>query len=429
MDLKPPRGTADLLPPRSETMRVLYEAAAATAERFGYHYVETAILESTELFVRTSGESSDVVRKEKYTFEDRSGRSLTLRPEGTAPVVRAYLANAHRLPSVFKAYYIEPEWRYGRPQAGRLREFRVFGAEVIGAPEPGADVEVIAVADLFLRERGLERFELQLNSIGDEVCRPAYREELILYLEANESRLDDEHRDRWRENPMRVLDCRHPACRAVSEGAPTISDRLCAPCKQHFEAVRSRLEEEGIAYRHDPRLVRGLDYYTRTAFEFVSDVLAPGQATVCGGGRYDGLAEVLGGSPTPGVGFGMGLDRVILALDGEGVALPGGPGLDCFVVTVGESSKWATAVTRALRSAGISTAAAFAARPLGAQLRMADRVGARFAVIVGEKESAAETVTLRRLEDGWQEELGMDQAMKRVIAQRAAEGGPTGQTP
>jgi histidyl-tRNA synthetase len=421
MELTPPRGTQDLLPPRSESIRALAEAAARTAELFGYRYVETPAFEATELFARTSGESSDVVQKEMYTFQDKGGRSLTLRPEGTAPVVRAYLAHAHDLSTPWKAYYIEPMWRYGRPQAGRLREFRSFGIEVIGSADPPADVEVIAVGDRYLKEAGIARLELQLNSIGDEVCRPAYRQELIAYLEANRKRLRDEHRDRFRENPLRVLDCRDKACVAVAAGAPKISDRLCGPCAAHFREVQSGLGREGIAFVHMPTLVRGLDYYTRTTFEFVSGVLSPTQATLCGGGRYDGLAELLGGPPTPGVGFGLGLDRVALGLEKEGEELPSLGHLQAFVVGVGdEGIGEAARVARALRDGGVSASAALDHRPLKAQLRMADRSGARFAVIVGERESAAGTVTLRRLSDGHQEELGLDQAVKWIATQ--AEG-------
>jgi histidyl-tRNA synthetase len=412
MELTPPRGTADLLPPRAERMQELRAAAARTARLFGYRYVETPALEPTELFARTSGETSDVVHKEMYTFTDRGGRSLTLKPEGTAPVVRAYLENAHGLPSPFKAYYLDFTWRYGRPQAGRLREFRVFGIEVLGEAGPAADAEVVAIADRYLRELGLQRIRLELNSIGDEACRPAYREELLAYLERNSERLRDEHRDRFRENPLRVLDCKDQACLAVAKDAPKIIDRLCQACREHFDAVQSRLKDEGISFILQPLLVRGLDYYTRTAFEFVGETLSESQGTVCGGGRYDGLAELLGGPRTPGVGFGMGLDRVLLAMDAEGLPGPDVAGPDCFVVGVGEAGESAApAVARSLRDAGLAVDAALSARPLKAQLRMADRSGSRFAVIVGEKEATAGTVTLRRLTDGHQVELGMDDAV------------------
>jgi histidyl-tRNA synthetase len=419
MDFDPPRGTVDLVPPRSVAIRALAEQAARAAELHGYRYVETPAFESTELFVRTSGESSDVVRKEMYTFEDRGGRPLTLRPEATAGIVRGFLAHAHDLPSPYKVYTVGPMWRYGRPQSGRLREFRQFDLEILGAAQPEADVEVISIGELYLRRAGLQGLELELNSIGDRVCRPAYREELIAYLESNRDRIRDEHAERFRENPLRVLDCKDQACRAVSADAPKISDRLCDPCSAHFAAVQEGLEREGVKYVHQPTLVRGLDYYTRTAFEFLSPALSEAQATLCGGGRYDELAEVLGGPPTPGVGFAAGLDRILLALENEGAGISG-PELDCFVVAVGEAAgPVAWKVARSLRDAGLSADMAFEPRPLKGQLRMADRSGARFAVIVGEREAGAGTVTLRRLEDGSQEELGLDLAIHRIEAERA----------
>jgi histidyl-tRNA synthetase len=414
VDRTPPRGTQDFLPPASDRLLALYDAAHRAATSFGYRYVETPTFESTDLFARSSGETSDVVSKEMYTFEDRGGRSVTLRPEGTAPVVRAYLANAHDLPTPFKGYYVETLFRYGRPQKGRLREFRTFGVEVLGAHEPQADVDVIEVGSLLLdvlRGGGpaLDGVELQLNSIGDETCRPAYRELLIGYLERNQSRLRDEHRDRFRENPLRVLDCKDDACREVSKEAPLIVDHLCEACAAHFTAVKGGLDEAGIAYTLTPTLVRGLDYYTRTAFEFVSPSLGPSQGTIIGGGRYDGLAEALGGPATPGVGFGSGIERLLLAL-GEtwdprlAAAWVGRhPGLWFFVVAVGEeTASYARAVARGLRGrrGAYSVDGSFAARPLKAQLRMADRAGAAFTVVVGEREREAETVTLKRMHDG-----------------------------
>jgi histidyl-tRNA synthetase len=380
-------------------MALLYDRVHQFAQRYGYRYVETPAFESTELFARSSGQSSDIVSKEMYTFEDRGGRSLTLRPESTAPVVRAYLAHQQELGTPFKAYYVELNWRYGRPQKGRLREFRQFGVEVIGVGSAEADVEVIVLADAFLREVGLQRVELQLNSIGDEVCRPAYREELIAYLEAHRERLRDEHRDRFRDNPMRVLDCKDKACRDVAADAPKIVDRLCDPCREHFDQVQAGLDAEGVKAVPTPTLARGLDYYTRTAFEFVSEVLGPQQSTVCGGGRYDGLAEVLGGKPTRGVGFGLGLDRVLLAAREEGVGFAA-PGVTCFVVAVGEGRTKAAGLVRTLRGAGIPTDVSFEERPLGAQMKMADRAGARFALIIGDREAEAGSVTVRRLADG-----------------------------
>ncbi|HEX6400196.1 MAG TPA: histidine--tRNA ligase [Actinomycetota bacterium] len=409
MDLQPPRGTLDLLPPEGSRMRALYDRAAALARLHGYRYVETPVFEATELFQRTSGETSDVVSKEMYTFEDRRGRSLTLRPEGTAPVMRAYLATMQDHPSPFKTYYLTRMYRYARPQEGRFREHRQFGIEVFGTADPGADVEVIAVGDAFLRGLGLRRIELQLNSIGDDVCRPAYRELLVAYLREHRDRLTDEHRDRFEDNPLRVLDCKDEACRAVAAEAPRITDHLCEPCREHFDGVQVGLKDEGIAAVVTPTLVRGLDYYTRTAFEFVSAERSSQQGTLFGGGRYDGLAEVLGGPHVPGVGFGMGLERVLMALADEALDAPTEPELVAYLVGVGDAGRArARELVRELRAAGVAADAAFEDRPLKAQLKMADRAGATFAAIVGERELEAGLVTLRRLSDGSQEEVAVD---------------------
>jgi histidyl-tRNA synthetase len=421
VELRPPRGTDDLLPPRSEAMLGLYEAAHRTARLFGYRFVETPAFEHTELFARTSGETSDVVTKEMYTFEDKGGRSLTLRPEGTAPVVRAYLANVQDLPSPFKAYYLMLNWRHDRPQAGRMREFRQFGVEVIDEADAAADVETIAVADRFLRDRGLERFELRVNSIGDPVCRPAYRELLVAHLRDHVEDLDGDCRTRLDTNPLRVFDCKVDGEKDFVLSAPKISEHLCEACAAHFEQVRAGLEGEGIASVHDPRLVRGLDYYTRTAYEFVSAALSRGQATLCGGGRYDGLAEVLGGPPTPGVGFGLGLDRVLLAMEGEGLEPPGGRGPVCFVVALGERARSAGAsLVRQLRDAGVPAASALGERPMKGQLRAADRADAAYAAIIGEREVSEGLVTIRRLADGSQEEVPVGDVVNR-LARAAVE--------
>jgi len=417
MDLTPPRGTLDLLPPEGGRMRALYDLAAELARRYGYRYVETPVFESTELFSATSGQTSDVVSKEMYTFEDRGGRSLSLRPESTAPVMRAYLSKRRRrdAPPPFKAYYLTRMYRYGRPQAGRYREHRQFGIEVLEVAEAGADVEVVVIGDEFLRSLGLTRYELQVSSLGDEVCRPAYREELVAFLRAGRKRLRDDHKDRFEENPLRVLDCKDEACRAIAAKAPKITDRLCDPCREHFDLVLAGLEAEGLKPVVTPTLVRGLDYYTRTAFEFVSQVLSQAQATLFGGGRYDGLAEALGGPRVPGVGFGMGLERVLLALGDEGLAPPEEPVLEAFVVSFAEGGRAkARDLLRLLRAAGVAADAAFEERPLGAQLKMANRARARWAVIVGEEEAAAGTITLRRLADGSQETVPQTEVIDRI---------------
>ena len=403
-DFSPPRGTQDLLPPLSEAVEALSADAAALARTFGFRRVETPAFEHTDLFTRGVGPSSDIVTKEMYTFEDKGGRSLTLRPEGTAPVVRAYLANRQALPQPFKAYYVVPMFRHERPQAGRSRQHTQFGVEVIGTPSPAADVEVVAVGHRFLSDAGLQRFELHVNSIGDQACRPAYREALLEFLEERKDRLHDEHRKRFRENPLRVLDCKEDACREATEDAPRTVDHLCAECRIHFEAVQTGLAEEGFSFEIDHRLVRGLDYYTRTAFEFFSEVLGPTQSTLCGGGRYDGLAEALGGEPTPGVGFGLGLERALLAMEREGLELPAPGGPSVFVVAIGEEAhREGRSLVRALHEEGLAAQASLEDRPLKAQLKMADRSGATYAAIIGEQELQDGVATMRRMSDGHQE--------------------------
>jgi len=384
-------------------MRGLYDRAAALARSYGYRYVETPGFESTELFKRTSGESSDVVSKEMYTFLDRGEREITLRPEGTAPVMRAYLRHQHEIGAPFKAYYLTRMYRYSRPQAGRYREHRQFGVEVFGVEGAAADVETIVLGDAFLRSLGIARYRLELNSIGDDVCRPAYRDELLTFFESRRDRLRDEHKDRYVENPMRVLDCKDEACREVAAEAPRITDRLCEPCASHYAEVQGGLREAGLVPVLTPTLVRGLDYYTRTAFEFVSEVLSEQQGTLFGGGRYDGLAEALDGPHVPGVGFGMGLERVTLAIADEGLESPSEPPLRCYVVMLGDPARVkGRALVAELRGAGVSADLPFEERPMKAQLKMADRADAVFAAIVGERELAEDTVTLRRLADGIQ---------------------------
>jgi histidyl-tRNA synthetase len=385
----------------------LYEHAHRLAHLYGFRYVETPTFEHTDLFARTSGETSDVVTKEMYTFEDKGGRSLTLRPESTASVVRAFLSNAQDLPTPFKAYYVSPQFRHGRPQAGRMREFRQFGIEIIGVEGPGADVEVIDLGERYVRERGLGDLTLQLNSIGDSECRPAYRERLVAYFAPYREQLDEDCRTRLNRNPLRVFDCKVDGTKDFVLAAPTIADHLCEACAAHFAGVRSGLDAAGIAYELNPRLVRGLDYYTRTAFEWVSGSLSAGQATVNAGGRYDGLAQELGGPATPGIGFAMGLDRVLLAMQAEGAPLPPPRSPRCFVVAIGAAAETGAGLVRELRASGIPAEGALEERPLGAQLRMADRAGAVYAAILGDRELESGTVTVRRLADGEQEEVAL----------------------
>lgn len=412
----PPRGTQDVLPPASDRLEELASEAGRLARAFGYRRIETPVFEHTELFARGVGVTTDIVTKEMYTFQDKGGRSLTLRPEGTTGVVRAYLANRQDLPTPFKGYYLAPMFRHERPQAGRMRQHTQFGIEVVGTEGPDADAEVIAVGHRFLSRWGLS-FELRVNSIGDPVCRPAYREALLAFLRERRDRLSEDCRERMEENPLRVLDCKVPSCREATADAPSILDFLDDACREHFTAVRERLDEQGIEHVVDHRLVRGLDYYTRTAFEFVSPHLGPTQSTLCGGGRYDGLAEAIGGPHTPGIGFGLGLERALLAVEREGLEPPQPSTTTVFVVALGEEAgREGRALARELRDQGVSAEHALEPRPLGAQLKMADRVGAAFTAIIGDDELADGEVTMRDMASGRQERVKRGEVASWLIS-------------
>ncbi|HKB27787.1 MAG TPA: histidine--tRNA ligase [Candidatus Limnocylindrales bacterium] len=373
-----PVGTHDVLPPESARWAGLVARFATRAGRAGYGLVVSPMFEDVEVFGRV-GETTDVVRKEMYDFEDKGGRRIALRPEGTASVVRAFVQ--HRPPTPFKAWYAAPSFRYERPQAGRFRQHHQLGVEVLGTDDPDVDVEVIALADGLFRELGLSRVDLHLNSLGDDRCRPAHRAALVEWFTARRDQLCDEHRDRIEENPLRILDCKRPECRAASEGAPRMVDMLCEDCAPHFARVRAGLDALGIGFTVDPMLVRGLDYYTRTTFEFAAAALESAQNGIGGGGRYDGLAEALGGDATPGIGFGLGVERILLACDAEDVFPAPDAAVDVFVIdtTGGEA---AMAVTHELRAAGIAADRAFDDRSWKAQLKAAQRSGAALAVSV-----------------------------------------------
>lgn len=408
---QPPRGTQDLLPPASERFQIHEQRTGALFERAGYRRIITPMFEDTGLFVRGVGESSDIVNKEMYTFTDRSDNSLTLRPEGTAPVVRAVLSNnlhAQGLP--IKLWYSAAMFRYDRPQKGRYRQHHQMGIEAIGSEDPAIDAEVIAIGKRMLDGAGVTGTTLLLNSIGHPGCREGYLPKLRAFLQANREKLDDDCKRRMEQNPLRVFDCKNPNDQALLDGAPTIHDELCDDCRAHFQAVQGHLSSLGIAFTVAPRLVRGLDYYTRTAFEFTTELLDAAQSTVCGGGRYDLLSESLGGPRLPGIGFGSGIERVLLAQQAAGRA-PEGPRPDCFVLALGaDENATAWALTWALRDAGLAADLPYAAKSLKAGLKQADRVGARFAALIGPAERAAGACTMRDMSSGEQEQVSIGDA-------------------
>jgi histidyl-tRNA synthetase len=406
-----PTGTHDVLPPGSDRWQALVARFATLTRAAGYGLLQSPVFEELGVFSRV-GEATDVVRKEMYDFEDKGGRRLALRPEGTASVVRAYVQHRPVIP--WKVWYAAPSFRYERPQAGRYRQHHQLGVEAIGTDDPDLDVEVIALAwDLFAAI-GLRRVVLLLNSLGDGSCRPGYLEGLVDHLRERFGDLCDEHRARLSDNPLRVLDCKREACRTATRSAPRMIDHLCGQCRSAFARVQEGLGALGIPFAIEPRLVRGLDYYTRTTFEFQATALESAQDAVGGGGRYDGLVEMLGGEPTPGIGFGIGIERVLLACDAEEVFPVPTRRLDVFVVDITGGAA-ARDLTAALRRSGLAADRAFDDRSMRAQMKLADRSGAPLALIVGEEEAAGGTVTVREMrEGGGQEVVTTDRAVDHV---------------
>ncbi len=401
-----PRGTNDWFGDAAARRRSVIDAAVKLFSDAEYREIVTPTFEDTELYARTSGEGSDVVRKEMYTFRDRSDRSLTLRPEGTAGVVRAYIEHGmSRLPQPIKSFYVAPMFRYAAVQRGRFREHYQFGVEVLGSEDPAVDAEVIALQHAWYASVGVTQYELELNSIGDATCRPAYIELLVAFLDAHASELCSECMERRDSNPLRVFDCKNEACQAVLADAPKITDHLCDACAEHFAQVRAFLDARGVAYVITPGLVRGLDYYTRTAWEFVSTELGA-QGTIGGGGRYDGLAEQLGGPRTPGVGFGSGLERLLELVGERDLAAPR-PWV-CFAVTHEPARPRLYALMDELRGTGTAADAVFGGRALRRQLEQAAKRGAATSVIVGEEEWVAGSATVRDMVSGEQRTVALD---------------------
>jgi histidyl-tRNA synthetase len=400
-----PKGTFDTLPPESATFLAVRDALVAPARRAGYGYIETPTFEDTALFARGVGESTDVVSKEMYTFADKGGRSLTLRPELTAGLMRAFIEHklyAGQLPA--KLYTVGSNFRYERPQAGRYRHFTQVNLEAIGVDDPALDAEVIQLADEGFHSVGLRQYTLMLTSLGDRNCRPAYRELLQRYLAGLD--LDPDTRRRAEINPLRVLDDKRPAVQAQLADAPLMADHLCESCRVHYDEVRGYLKELGVQWEEAPRLVRGLDYYTRTTFEFVHRGLGS-QSAIGGGGRYDGLSAQIGGPDLSGIGWATGVDRTLLAMKAEGITLGDPTRLAVFVVPLGAAKARAVTLVAELRAAGIATDLAYGDRGLKGAMRAADRSGARYAVVLGERDLAGGTAQLKDLASGEQHTVAL----------------------
>ena len=408
-----PKGTFDLLPPRSATFLAVREAIAAPLRLAGYGYAETPVFEDTALFERGVGESTDVVSKEMYTFLDKGGRSITLRPEGTASVLRAALeAGLQKGPLPVKLWYAGSFFRYERPQAGRYRHFSQVGAEALGLDDPALDAELIWLAAQGYQRLGLRGVRLLLNSLGDATCRPVYRERLQHFLRGLD--LDDDTRRRVEINPLRVLDDKRPQVRDQLAGAPLVADALCEPCREHYDEVRAMLADGGVSWEEAPRLVRGLDYYTRTTFEFVHDGLGA-QAAVGGGGRYDGLSESIGGPPLPGVGWAVGVDRTVLALEAEGVELVPPGRVRVFAVPLGEAARRELVrLVARLREAGVAADLAYGQRGMKGAMKAADRSGAAHAIVAGDRDLAAGVAQVKDLRTGEQRSVPLDRLVEEL---------------
>lgn len=403
------KGTKDVLPKDVHKNQYIEATALDIASKFGYKEIRTPVFEHTELFQRGVGDTTDVVQKEMYTFDDKGGRSITLRPEGTAGAVRSYLENGlcnEALPQ--KVCYLISCYRYEKPQAGRLREFHQFGVECFGSASPLADAEIIALAKSLFDTLGVKDLSLEINSIGCPTCRAEYHKALKKYFSSRKDELCDTCKSRLDRNPMRILDCKSPICHEIAEGAPVVIDYLCDECKEHFENVQKYLKAQNIEYTINQQIVRGLDYYTKTVFEFVSNSIGA-QGTVCGGGRYDGLVEELGGQHTPSLGFAMGIERLMLLMEAQGCEFPEAEKPDLFIVALGEKATLkAVEIAKDMREEGFSALLDLNQRSVRAQMKYADKLGAKFNVVIGDNEVEAKTAKLKNMQTGEETEINLD---------------------
>lgn len=410
-----PRGTKDIISTESYKWQYLEKTFKETCKNFGYSEIRTPIFEHTELFERGVGGDTDVVQKEMYTFLDKGERSITLKPEGTSSVVRAFLENKiYTEAQPTKVYYITPCFRYERPEAGRLRQFHQFGVEAFGSNEPSLDVETMTLVDTFFKKLGLKDIELHINSIGCPKCRKDYDKKLREYLATKVDELCGTCKSRYETNPMRILDCKVESCQEKTHDAPLMIDNLCGECEDHFAKVKDYLELAGVEYLVDPKIVRGLDYYTKTAFEFISKDIGS-QGTVSGGGRYNGLVSELGGPETPSVGFGMGIERLLLTMESSGIEIPKEDNIDLFIVSMGEEAdRLAFKLLAKLRSNGISADKDYLAKGIKAQFKYANRLNARYTVVIGDDEIEKNIVSLKDMDSGEQEEVSIDDLIEEL---------------
>ena len=409
------KGTNDILPEESNKWQFVESKMLETALQFGFKEIRVPVFEHTEVFLRSVGDTTDVVQKEMYTFDEKGGRSITLRPELTAGVIRSAIEKGlvnGALPQ--KLCYIGGCYRYEKPQAGRLREFHQFGVECVGAAAPNADAEVISLAKSVLDNIGIKNISLEINSIGCPECRKEYHKALKEYFSANAENLCDTCKDRLDRNPMRILDCKSPVCKKIAENAPVVIDFLCDDCRDHFEKVKANLEAMQIEYTVNPKIVRGLDYYTRTVFEFVSGDIGA-QSTVCGGGRYDGLIGQMGGPKTPSLGFAMGIERLMMVLSAQNAELPKAPTCDLFIATLGENAILkASALCRLLRDEGYKVQTDICGRGLKAQMKYADKIGAKFTLVLGDNEVESGKATLKNMSNSAEKEIALAEIVEEL---------------
>lgn len=409
-NIKAIKGTKDTLPSESYKLQYIEQAALDIAKAYGFHEMRTPVFEYTELFDRSVGETTDVVQKEMYTFNDKGDRSITLRPEGTAGAVRAFLEHGlFNEPLPQKVCYLTSCYRYEKPQAGRLREFHQFGIECFGAASPIADAEIIALANSYFNFIGIEKLAVEINSIGCPECRKKYSEALKAYFEDRKGDLCETCLSRLERNPMRILDCKSPVCSEIASGAPVVLDYICDDCRDHFEKLKQYLEVLGISYIVNPQIVRGLDYYTRTVFEFVSLDEKTKGLVLGGGGRYDGLIEELGGASMPACGFAMGLERLLIAMEESGIPFPEAPKCNLSIVSAGENALLkALSLSAELRSQGYSVNIDTVGRSIKAQMKYANKINSEFTVVIGDNELQNGTAMLKCMEDGTQTEVSLD---------------------
>lgn len=415
INIKRPNGTEDVIPKNAHKWHTIEKIVKDTAESYGFGEIRVPTFENTELFMRSVGETTDVVQKEMYTVKAKESE-FTLRPEGTAGTIRAMLQNGllnEALPQ--RVYYILSCFRHERPQAGRLREFHQFGLEMAGSPSPAADAEVISLANTILKRLGLKNIELHINSIGCPTCRAKYHEALKTYFESQKDELCETCQERLVKNPMRILDCKSPVCQEIGKNAPVILDYLCDECRNHFESLKKYLTNLGIEYKVNPKIVRGLDYYTKTVFEFVTTEIGA-QGTVCGGGRYDGLIEQLGGQHTPALGFGMGIERLLLVMDKQGCDYLSQKKCDIYFATMGEAAlEKAMELSVSLREYGYFVEYDMMNRGLKAQMKYANKIGAAFTVVIGDNELESGTVKLKEMSKGTETEIRLDEKFTGVF--------------